>query len=142
MNILKKDIKKGIVKLRVENLDDLWYLSYLLDKGNFVKGQTQRKIKVGDNQTKQIKKTVFLKIQVDKIEFHKYSDVLRISGTIAEGPEDIPRGSYHTINAEVNAIITIEKEKFLKYQLEKLEEASNIKLPLSLIHISEPTRPY
>lgn len=137
MKIIHKDIRKGIVKIKIENLDDLWYLSYILDKGDLIKGQTQRKIKVGADQTKQIKKTIFLKIKTDQIEFHKYSDVLRISGKIMEGPEDVSKGSHHTINAETNSIITIEKENFLKYQIEKLEEATNVKLSKILICIMD-----
>lgn len=137
MKILHKDVKKNTIKIKIENLDDLWYLSYILDKGDLVKGQTQRKVKVGAEQTKQVKKTVFLKIKVNNIEFHKYSDILRISGTIVEGPEDISKGSHHTINAEVNSIITIEKEQFLKYQLEKLKEAENAKVPKILLCIMD-----
>ncbi len=132
MKILYKDIKKGKVKLKIENLDDLWYLSYILDKGDLVKGQTQRKIKVGEKD-KQIKKTFFLKIRVESVEFHKYSDVLRISGKIEEGPDEISKGSHHTINAEINTKITIEKENFLNYQIEKLKEASKAKTPKILI---------
>jgi len=137
MKILHKDVKKNTIKIKIENLDDLWYLSYILDKGDLVKGQTQRKVKVGAEQTKQVKKTVFVKIKVDNIEFHKYSDILRISGTIVECPEDIPKGSHHTINAEVNSIITIEKEQFLKYQLGKLKEAEDVKVPKILLCVMD-----
>jgi protein pelota len=137
MKIIYKNIKKGIVKVKIENLDDLWYLSYIIDKGDLVKGQTQRKIKVGADKSKQIKKTIFLKIRLEDVEFHKYSDILRMSGIIEEGPDDIPRGSHHTINAEINSMITIEKEKFLNYQLEKLKEASNVKMPKILICVMD-----
>ncbi len=137
MKILHKDIKKGTFKLKIENLDDLWYLSYILDKGDLVKGQTQRKLKVGADQTKQVKKTITLKIKVEEMEFHKYSDILRISGTIIEGPEDVPKGSHHTINAEVDSIISVEKEQFLKYQIDKLKEASEVKLPKILISVMD-----
>ncbi len=137
MKILHKNIKKNIIKVKIENLDDLWYLNYILDKGDFIRGQTQRKVKVGTEKIKQVKKTVFLKIRAENIEFHKYSDVLRVSGIIVEGPEDVPKGSHHTINAEINSVITIEKEKFLKYQLEKLEEATNVKLPKILICVMD-----
>jgi len=137
MKILHKDIKKGIAKLKIENLDDLWYLSYIIDKGDLVRGQTQRKIKVGAEQTKQVKKTIFLKIKVDNVEFHKYSDILRISGTIIEGPEEVSKGSHHTINVEINSLITIEKEYFLKFQIEKLQEASNIKIPKILMCVMD-----
>jgi len=136
MKILYKDIKKGKIKLKIENLDDLWYLSYILDKGDLVKGQTQRKIKIGEKD-KQIKKTFFLKIRVESVEFHKYSDVLRISGKIEEAPEEVSKGSHHTINAEINTKLTIEKENFLNYQIEKLKEASKAKIPKILICVMD-----
>ena len=37
---------------------------------------------------------MFLKIEVEKIEFSKHSAILRVSGKIVDGPEDVARGSY------------------------------------------------
>ncbi len=126
MKIIHKDIKKGIVKLAINNLDDLWYLSNIIDMGDLVRGKTQRKIKLGgetDRSNKVITKIITLSINVEKIEFHKYSNVLRVSGKIAEGNDDVPKGSYHTINLEPGTTITIIKNKWLKFQLDKLNEA-------------------
>lgn len=127
MKILDRDIRRGFVKLAVEDNDDLWYLSHIIDIGDKVEGSTFRKIKIGDSDdrnSKVIKKKVFMKITVEKIEFHKYSDALRVSGKIAEGPEDIPIGSYHTFNFETGSVFNLEKEQFLDFQAEKLKEAS------------------
>ncbi len=126
MKIIHKNLKKGILKIKIENLDDLWYLSQIIDSNDVVKGKTIRKIKLGDGsdkKTKIIKKTIFIAISVKKIEFHKYSNILRASGKIIAGPDDISKGSYHTFNLEPGTIITIEKTKFLKYQIEKIDEA-------------------
>ena len=46
MDIIKKDFKKGTVKLKINNLEDIWYLSHLIDAGDFVKGKATRKIKI------------------------------------------------------------------------------------------------
>ena len=121
------DMKKGEAKVKVENLDDLWCLNQIIEKNDFVKGKTLRKIKFGEeNQRKQkiLRKPVFLLIQVEKVEFSKTSNILRASGLIKEGPEDIPLGSYHTFNIEENSIIAIIKQKWLKFQIDKLEESS------------------
>ena len=40
MDILKSDFRKGVVKLRVNDLDDLWYLSHIIDTGDLVKGKS------------------------------------------------------------------------------------------------------
>ena len=34
MKLLVKDYKKNRVKAKIENLDDLWYLTYIIDKGD------------------------------------------------------------------------------------------------------------
>ncbi len=127
MKLIYSDFKKREVKIKVENLDDLWYLNQIIEKNDIVKGKTLRKIKIGkEEQRKQktVKKPVFLLIQVEKVEFSKTSNMLRISGLVKEGPEDVPLGSYHTFNIEENSIITIIKQKWLKFQIDKLKEAS------------------
>ena len=126
MKIIHQNLKRGEIKLKAENLDDLWYLSNIVEPHDNVRGQTERKIKLGkqdERRQKIVKKKITLAIDVEKTEFAKNSDNLRISGTITQGPEDIPRGQYHTITVEENSIITITKQQWLSYQLEKLKEA-------------------
>ena len=65
-----------------------------------------------------------MSIAVEKVEFSKFSSILRVSGIVKQGPEDIPLGSYHTFNIEENTVITITKQKWLKFQLDKIKEAS------------------
>ncbi|MCK4589258.1 MAG: mRNA surveillance protein pelota [Nanoarchaeota archaeon] len=130
MKIIHSDFKKGQVKIKIETLDDLWYLSHLIDPKDHIKGKTLRKIKKTgpDERTQKVtRKPVFLQIQVEKIEFSPHSNILRISGKITQGPDDLPRGSYHTFNIEENTEITIEKEKWLSYQKQKLKESTQKK---------------
>ncbi|MBR9682992.1 mRNA surveillance protein pelota [Candidatus Woesearchaeota archaeon] len=127
MDIVHSDFKKGKVKLRIHDMDDLWYLSHIIDVGDFVKGKTTRKMKVGKEETKMVKKTITLKIEVEKVEFHKYGDSLRVNGKVVEGPDDIPRGSYHTISLEEGSEFVLEKKEWLSYQKKKLEEAAEKK---------------
>jgi len=134
MKLLAKN--KNEIKIKTENLDDLWYLSQVIDKGDLVKGRTLRKIKIGEeDQRKQrvIKKPVFIKIQAEKSEFSKTSNILRVSGIIQEGPEDISKGEHHTFNVEENTVITIYKENWLKYQLDRIKDACSTKLSKILI---------
>ncbi|MGM5482502.1 MAG: mRNA surveillance protein pelota [Nanobdellota archaeon] len=130
MKLIKKDYSKGIIKIEVENNDDLWHLSHIINNGDKVKADTFRKIKIGegdDRNSKVIKKKIVLQIDVEKVEFHKYSDILRISGKISLGPDDIPLGSYHTINVENKTVLTLIKPKFYDFQIEKIKEASRPK---------------
>jgi protein pelota len=106
MRIIFEDFKKGLVKCKVENIDDLWSLSGIIEKGDYLEGETYRKIKVGsDEASDSAKKRIFLKIMVEKREFSQYSNVFRVSGIIIDGPDDIPRGLYHTFNIEEGTII-------------------------------------
>lgn len=134
MKIIFLDFKKGQAKVKITNLDDIWCLSQIVDKGDIVQGDTLRKIKLGSGEKqKAARKPVFLSIAVEKAEFHKQSDILRIAGTIEQGPDDVPKGSHHTFNVEINSIITIIKEKWLDFQKEKLKQASTENQPKILL---------
>ena len=125
MKILAKELKHGSIKVQVDTLDDLWYLSALIEEKDRVEGVTERKIKLdagSDRDQKVIRKTVFLEIGVEKVEFHKYANILRVSGKIINGPEDVPRGTYHTFNVEEGSTFRIKKEQWLTYQLKKLKK--------------------
>ena len=125
MKILHQDLKHKEFKIIIESLDDLWYLSHIITENDFLSGKTFRKIKIGDSDNaKVIKKPFWLKINITKIEFSKYSDVLRVSGTVIEGPEEIPNGSYHTFNLQENIEFKLQKKELLSYQIDKLKEAS------------------
>ncbi len=142
MKILGKDLRKGFVKAKIENLDDLWYLTYIIEKEDTLKAFTFRKIKLGggdNSDTKVIKKPAVISIKVEKVEFAKFSNVLRVSGTIVEGPEDIPLGSHHTLGLEENSEFSLNKPNFLKYQIEKLEESAkdNKEKILVIVHDRE-----
>ncbi|MAG08214.1 mRNA surveillance protein pelota [Candidatus Woesearchaeota archaeon] len=126
MDIIKQNAKKGLVTVKIKTMDDLWYLSQVIEPEDIVRGKTIRKIKLGkegERAQKVAKKHVFISIKAEKLEFHKYSDILRVSGIIIEGPEDVQKGSYHTFNIEENSVITVIKEHWLKFQLDRLKEA-------------------
>jgi protein pelota len=143
MKQLSFNKKQGTAKLRIETQDDLWYLSHIIDPGDFVKGKTLRKIQKGtEEKTKKVRKAVFLKIQVEKIEFSKSSNVLRVGGKIVEGPEDVAKGSWHSFNVEPGSIIWIEKQKWLSYQIDKLKEACKAKLPKIIICVFDREEAY
>jgi protein pelota len=127
MKLLAKDYRKNFIRAKVENLDDLWYLTYIIERDDTLKSLTFRKIKLGkedERNTKVIKKPAVISINVEKVEFAKYSNVLRVSGIIAQAPEDIPLGSHHTINIEEGTEFSLEKQNFLRYQIDKLEESA------------------
>ncbi|HII16233.1 MAG TPA: mRNA surveillance protein pelota [Nanoarchaeota archaeon] len=127
MKIIFKDYKAGELKVQAENKDDLWALSQIIEAGDIVIGRTTRKVKMGSSDAKEsvVKKTVTLSIAVEKTEYT--ADMLRVSGIVKEGPEDVPSGSHHTIEVEEQTIVKIVKPKWLKYQVDRIEDATKEK---------------
>ena len=118
MRIITKNLKDGFVKFRISNLDDLWYLSHIIEVDDRLKGLSTRKIKIGE---KQIKKTFFLEIKVEKTELE--NNVLRVLGRITQGPEDIPLGSYQSILLEDGTEVGLTKDSWKQIHLKRLDEA-------------------
>ena len=136
MKILETNLKEGRIKLRVENLDDLWYLKSLLRRGDRVAGIGHRRIRDEERirADKGERIPVFMEIKVEEVEFSGYINRLRITGIIEKAREDlIPLGSYHTLNIAIGNEITIIKE-WKKWELERLKEIEKLsKAPLILI---------
>lgn len=120
MKITHKDLKNGEITVQVETPEDLWYFSQVADTGDILKGRTQRKVKVNE-EADAAKRNIFLSINVEKIEYSPTA--LRISGKTLEQTEDVPKGSYHTFNIELHTSITLIKQHWYAYQLDKLNEA-------------------
>ncbi|MGV8086277.1 MAG: mRNA surveillance protein pelota [Candidatus Woesearchaeota archaeon] len=132
MKILNKDLKHGQIKIKIDDLQDLWSLSNIIESGDFVSGMTERKIKLGgsEDKSKIIKRIIHLKILVEKID---YDNSLRVSGKIVEAPDDIPKGDYHTFDLSDGVVVTIEKSVWTKYSIKKLDEAIDMHLVNILI---------
>ncbi len=120
IKIISANFKKGWIKIRISSLDDLWVLSQIITENTIISGKTTRRISLTEKES--AKKTVFLKIRVEKIEFHKYSDNLRVGGRIIEAPEQVELHSYHTFNLNPGTIIKLEKE-FSKWEIKRLKNA-------------------
>lgn len=125
MDIIKQNYKEGKVSVRITEEEDLWHLSHLVEPEDLVKGQTERKIKIGNEENfKVVRKKVNLKLEIEKTEYVPENNALRLLGTIKEGPEDVPLGSYHSFNLEVNDVITINKNSWSNYQIKRLKDST------------------
>jgi len=106
----------------------LWHLSHIIEKGDLLSSKTTRRIQdtTGERirSDRGIKKTFFLGIRVEDVNFHKYTGKLRATGVIEKGPEDlVPLGSHHTIDLKLKNSIKIKKEKWSRWTLKRLKEA-------------------
>ncbi len=64
---------------------------------------------------------------MEKIEYQAQNATLRVNGTIVEGPEDFPTGSYQNISINVEDELSIQKEYWPSFQEQKLKEAAKPK---------------
>ncbi|MBN2155029.1 MAG: mRNA surveillance protein pelota [Candidatus Lokiarchaeota archaeon] len=118
------DQKKGEIKVLVEELEDLWSLYNIIKPGDMVKARTFRRVVLRDGDTGE-RKPMVLQIQVEKCEFHEYSNRLRVLGQIREGPDDfVSIGQYHTLNLEKGTKVLIIKDKWYKHELKRLEKST------------------
>ena len=141
MKILKSDFKKGFATIKIDINDDLWYLESLLEVRDSVKSRTLRSIFM-EREGKRIKtdrKPMVLTIEVEKMEFQKYANKLRLTGKIKEGPEEAQLGSYHTIEVGLGTVLTIYKKKWKQYQIDKLKKAQT-RFPEILIVVTDATQ--
>ena len=125
MRIRLLDKKTKTIKLVPEILDDLWHLEQVIEAGDFVSGSSDRKIKGKDEQQKSERIRLFLKIQVETVELHSFSGVLRANGIIVEGkPEElIQLKAHHALEIELGEPITIEKKEWKQHQIDRLKKA-------------------
>jgi len=139
MKVIFRDLRHGEIKLMPENLDDIWHLYNIIDEGDLVRGMTFRTNEQKDDKIrskKAEKKRMKLGIRVKEVNFHEFSDRLRILGIIEEGPQDL--GSHHTLNVDAKEmnVISIVKEEWKYHQLERIDEAVKLRSQPIVVFVS------
>ena len=138
MKIVKRVLKEGKIVLKIETLDDLWHLYNTVGPSDIVISKTSRRVRVGDEDSRKsesVRKAMVLKLRVEDVSFHNFSNRVRLKGVILEGPGDLVNiGSYHTINVETGDTLTVIKEHWPKFVLDRLKGAEKSQLrPMCLI---------
>jgi protein pelota len=110
-----------------ENVDDLWHLSYVLEPGDLVEGDTTRRIQRNEENLRDTggeREHLHVTIEVDDegVEFARFANRLRVGGEIVGCSREDQLGHHHTLNVEERSEITIEKQ-WKADQTERLEEA-------------------
>ena len=131
-------MKDGLIVLKIETLDDLWHLYNIVGPQDTVISKTSRRVRIGDEDSRKqesTRKTMVLKLMVEEVTFHTFSNRIRIKGQILEGPGDLVNiGSYHTINIETGDALSIIKDHWPKFILSRIKEATRAQLrPKALI---------
>ncbi len=123
MQIVEENLRGegGEIKLVPETLDDLWHLKFVIERGDIVYAVTKRASQSGDKlRSDKELITVRLGVEVEKVEFHRFANRLRISGKIVAG---IDESGYHTLNITVGRELSIVKERWKREQLERIRYA-------------------
>jgi len=123
--VITVDPRKGILKVKVEDDEDLWLLNTIVAKGDIVFSLTTREVKPkGTTRSGKGSKRIpmYLGVKVEATEYEPFTNKLRIRGIIVEGPEEFGlKGHYHTLSVGIGSEITIVKEKGIsKFLIEKL----------------------
>lgn len=127
MKVLQRDPKASSVKVVPEILDDLYHLAQVVRPGDKARALTFRTAELTDDverRGKVEKKKMVLTLDVENVEFHEFSDRLRIHGVITEGPQD--HGLHHTFNLEAdgrNDLTIIKPDGWTKTDLDRLKQA-------------------
>jgi len=142
MKVLKRRLKKGIIKVVPERLDDLWHLYNIITKDDEVHARTTREKKIEEHYARPKKGrrvSVFLGVRVQKVLWDKTLNRLRIHGIVCKAPEKLDvTGSHHSINVTLNKPITIVKARWPKHQIDRLKRASSTKVtPLIVASIDD-----
>ncbi len=119
MRVLKSDLKKAMVKLLPESSDDLWAILAVVSKGDRIEAKTLRKVKPFE-ESKAERRAFWLAIELERAKVE--GGALRLFGKIIEGPEEVPRGSGHTISIQPGDALTIIKKEWFEWQIEKLSQ--------------------
>lgn len=124
MKILEKDLKKGVVKLLVETIDDLWVLFNIIKKDDIVYAKTTRDVKPREgSESRRI--PMVLGIRAKNVEFQQFADKLRIAGIVVDGPEEYGvKGKHHTLTVGVGDVVAIIKERWSDFELHYIERFS------------------
>ncbi|GGL24189.1 mRNA surveillance protein Pelota [Halarchaeum grantii] len=128
MQIKDREAREGgreKITLLPESLDDLWHLAYVLEPGDRVAGDTTRRIQRNDDQMRDTggqREPMWIALDVEEVEFHKFANRLRVSGVITDCSREDQLGLHHTLNVEEFDEIEVTK-RWKPDQIERVEEA-------------------
>ena len=137
MKIVSYDVRHGTMRLVPEDVDDLWTLYNVIRPEDIVYARTTREVKRDDEgarpaEGKRVSMTLGLK--ANRVSFQSENDRLRIGGCITEAPEKYGLlGSHHTINLELNQELTLIKQEWPNYDLERVKKATQDRGPTIIV---------
>ena len=136
MQVLVDKTRNGELKVLIESLDDLWVIYNILRENDQIKGRTFRRVVMREGDSG-VRKPMTLLLNIQKVEFHEFTNRLRVLGTILEGPEDwVSTGQHHTFNLEPGSKISIFKEKWFRNDIQRIRRNMEKKSTSSVLCVA------
>jgi len=138
MKILSLNAKEKELVIRIEKLEDLYWLTGIVERDDLVTAVTTRKIRVGGRESKKTERIPMkLTLRVEKITIDPYSYRTRISGIVLECPEKYSvKGRHHTINVKEGSTIRIVKHRWHPSFLALLDRAKKASLKETILLVA------
>lgn len=124
MKIIRFYEDVGVMKVRVDTMDDLWSVQRIIFPNDIVKAESERKFKPSEGSEGELKKVV-ITLEVEKTELDKDAVRLRIMGKILDGKpiEYVKLKSYHTLNIAPGDTLDIQKAVWKDYIVNVVKNA-------------------
>jgi len=124
LKILRADLRKGVVRVKVEDIDDLWVIKNVVREGDIIVAKTLRDVKLeGEGKRR---KVMTVALRVKNLYFQPFSTRLRIHGVIIDAPEGYGlKGSHHTLSINVGFEFDIVKNSWSDSLINRLRNASS-----------------
>lgn len=115
MRLIKQSIEKrdgsGSATLLPEEPEDMWHAYNLIRPTDLLRASAIRRVttesSTGSSTSKRVQTT--LTLRVTSLDFDPQAAQLHVSGTVAEENEFVKRGSYHTLDLELQRNFSLEK---------------------------------
>ena len=128
MRIIKKDIDhrdSGYIRLQAETADDMYHLFNVIMQEDLVEASTVRNVtresKTGSVEKNRIR--IWLKIDVERVEFDAEQCSLRVTGRNTAENEHIKMGQYHTVTLEIGQQFVVHKDAWDTIYLDRVRDA-------------------
>lgn len=139
MRVLKVDRKNSLLEVIPQTPDDLWHLEKVIEPGDIVCGESTRRFKPKDlDRGQSEKKDVYIEVEVERLEFQRYTGQLRAIGKIVFGkPEEfVELHSHHSLSIELGEKVRIRKKEFRQHQVERLRRAEKGSLKQKILLVA------
>jgi protein pelota len=123
VRLLHHDRTAGVLRVRLETPSDLWRVARLVRPGEVVGASTTRRDPEAPAEVpgaERARRRVYLAVRVEQVDFHGFSQHVRLTGPIVEGPFDI--GRHHTLDLAEGDDVTLHKPELSAAERALLDE--------------------